>query len=184
MSITKQKNSIFICAIVLFVMIVFFGLILFLPDKQEVQEEAVIYEKKDFQLDFMEGLPEEWVKGIKLIIDDNMTSRGKYLVYEDEIWMRGYYENTFYHELGHRIYSILLTNGQRGYLRDIYDTSSDEEFITSYASTNHREDFAETFEEYMMSKGHGNEPNIEGRRRRFLDNLFSENNWSIGKINP
>jgi hypothetical protein len=54
------------------------------------------------------------------------------------------------HEIGHLAFATILTSAQRSEYSRLHNQSSGGDFVTDYAQTNQNEDFADTFEEYMV----------------------------------
>ena len=76
--------------------------------------------------------------------------------------------SVFVHELAHRLWYKFLDQTDRNRGTDLYrqDKGNSKLFVTDYATTNAREDFAETFEEYVYRPSRtSNDP----RYRRFLE---------------
>ena len=57
-------------------------------------------------------------------------------------------KQTITHEVGHNVY-YNLDEGQREEWREIYDDSARRQFVSAYARTNKREDFAESYKAYI-----------------------------------
>jgi len=57
-------------------------------------------------------------------------------------------KQTITHEVGHDVY-YNLSGEQRGEWNEIYDDSARTEFVSAYARTNEREDFAESYKAYV-----------------------------------
>ena len=57
-------------------------------------------------------------------------------------------KQTITHEVGHNVY-YNLSEEQRGEWSEIYDNSARTQFVSAYARTNEREDFAESYKAYV-----------------------------------
>ncbi len=57
-------------------------------------------------------------------------------------------KQTITHEIGHNVY-YNLDEGQREEWREVYDDSARRQFVSAYARTNEREDFAESYKAYV-----------------------------------
>jgi len=57
-------------------------------------------------------------------------------------------KQTITHEVGHNVY-YNLDEGQREEWSEIYDNSARTQFVSAYARTNEREDFAESYRAYV-----------------------------------
>jgi hypothetical protein len=60
---------------------------------------------------------------------------------------------TITHEIGHNVY-YNLDKGQREEWREIHDDSARRQFVSAYARTNEREDFAESYKAYVHDPEH------------------------------
>lgn len=58
-------------------------------------------------------------------------------------------KETISHEVGHNVYWNVLSDGERETWNKLSESSDNTEYVSDYAKTNEREDFAETYRAYM-----------------------------------
>lgn len=83
------------------------------------------------------------------IVDDYQNMSGFYMPGLDAFVVKGLYNHTLLiaaHETGHHIWYKRLSEEDRDRWVELHEASNESEFVSEYAKTNHKEDFAESYE--------------------------------------
>ncbi len=82
------------------------------------------------------------------VIDLNNKASGVYIPSIDMFIAKGEYGNSLeiaQHETGHHVWYKVLNEEERQTWQFIYNNSAQEEFVSEYAKTNYKEDFADSY---------------------------------------